>query len=189
MITIQPLERFDEQTFRRVSTGYTTDAHYRATKIETEGQTRISLDLVPSEPPYTKQWDLTEEDILHYREAAQAGLSLCLVNESAPGGEQVAGIALAEPQRWNRSLWIWEFLIAKEYQGQGLGRRLMDAMAALAGREGFRVLVCEVQSTNVPAIRFYRRVGFEIEGIDLSYYTNSDAPDGEVALFMKRKLE
>ena len=50
------------------------------------------------------------------------------------------------------------------------------------------VMVCETQSTNVPAIEFYRKVGFEVEGIDLSYYSNDDAPDGEVANFMKRKL-
>ncbi|MDE2700419.1 MAG: hypothetical protein OXI23_16220 [Gemmatimonadota bacterium] len=39
----------------------------------------------------------------------------------------------------------------------------------------------------MPAIDFYRGVGFEVEGVDLSYYTNSDV-DGEVAVFMKRKL-
>lgn len=31
-------------------------------------------------------------------------------------------------------------------------------------------------------------LGFELDGIDLSPYTNRDAVDGEVALFMKRKL-
>jgi hypothetical protein len=28
-----------------------------------------------------------------------------------------------------------------------------------------------------------------IDGIDLSYYTNADMSGGEVAIFMKRKLE
>ena len=45
------------------------------------------------------------------------------------------------------------------------------------------------QTTNVPAIDFYRKVGFEVDGIDLSYYGNNDVEAGEVALFMKRKLE
>jgi ribosomal protein S18 acetylase RimI-like enzyme len=36
----------------------------------------------------------------------------------------------------------------------------------------------------VPAIEFYRKVGFEIEGIDLSYYDMTE----EVAVFMKREL-
>jgi ribosomal protein S18 acetylase RimI-like enzyme len=47
----------------------------------------------------------------------------------------------------------------------------------------------ETQNTNLPAIRFYRAVGFEIEAVDLSYYTNHDTLDGEVAIFMKRKVE
>jgi ribosomal protein S18 acetylase RimI-like enzyme len=49
-------------------------------------------------------------------------------------------------------------------------------------------MVCETQNTNVPAITFYRRVGYEIDGVDLSYYTNRDMTDFEVAIFMKRKL-
>jgi ribosomal protein S18 acetylase RimI-like enzyme len=49
--------------------------------------------------------------------------------------------------------------------------------------------VCETQDTNQPAIAFYRAVGFEIEAVDLSYYTNHDLAGGEVAIFMKRKLE
>ena len=51
------------------------------------------------------------------------------------------------------------------------------------------LIVCETQNYNVPAIEFYRKVGFEIEGIDLSYYSNRDMTEGEVAIFMKRKLE
>ena len=31
-------------------------------------------------------------------------------------------------------------------------------------------------------------IGALIEGIDLSYYTNTDMEDGEVAIFLKRKL-
>jgi ribosomal protein S18 acetylase RimI-like enzyme len=49
-------------------------------------------------------------------------------------------------------------------------------------------MVCETQNTNAPAIAFYRRVGFELDGIDLSYYSNEDVTQGEVALFMKLRL-
>ena len=63
----------------------------------------------------------------------------------------------------------------------------MERVAEIAKAEGLRILVCETQNTNVPAIDFYRRVGFEVDSVDLSYYTNSDV-EGEVAIFMKRKL-
>jgi ribosomal protein S18 acetylase RimI-like enzyme len=50
------------------------------------------------------------------------------------------------------------------------------------------VIVCETQNTNVPAIRFYRALGFTVDGIDVSLYTNDDLARGEVALFLKKRL-
>jgi ribosomal protein S18 acetylase RimI-like enzyme len=61
-------------------------------------------------------------------------------------------------------------------------------LAARACAAGLRAVVCETQTTNVPAIAFYRQLGFEIDGVDLSYYSNDDASGGEVAIFMKLKL-
>jgi len=53
---------------------------------------------------------------------------------------------------------------------------------------GLRIIVWETQTTNVPAIRAARRLGFQLESIDISYYTNADYPAGEMAVFMKRRL-
>jgi ribosomal protein S18 acetylase RimI-like enzyme len=64
----------------------------------------------------------------------------------------------------------------------------MRAVAALAVEGGFRAMGLETQSTNVPAVSFYRALGFELDGIDLSFYANTDAVDGEVAFFMRRRL-
>jgi streptothricin acetyltransferase len=47
----------------------------------------------------------------------------------------------------------------------------------------------EKQEVDVTRGNGYRAVGFEIDAVDPSYYTNHDAPDGEVAIFMKRKVE
>ena len=66
--------------------------------------------------------------------------------------------------------------------------RLMSALTKIAKDNDCRVMVCETQNTNLPAIRFYRAAGFEIDSLDLSYYTNTDPEDFEVALFMKKKL-
>jgi ribosomal protein S18 acetylase RimI-like enzyme len=64
----------------------------------------------------------------------------------------------------------------------------MDRLAQKGKESGLRTIVCETQNTNVPAIKFYRKVGFMIDGVDLSYYTNDDWPDGEIAIFMKKPL-
>ncbi len=87
-------------------------------------------------------------------------------------------------------MWVWDLHVAAAYQRRGLGRRLLEEVVRMAEREGCRVVGLETQTTNVPAITFYRRAGFQIEGIDLSYYSNEDAGGGgQVSVFMKLKLK
>jgi ribosomal protein S18 acetylase RimI-like enzyme len=57
-----------------------------------------------------------------------------------------------------------------------------------AQRSGLRTIVCETQNTNAAAIMVYRKLGFAVEGVDISYYSNTDYPDGDIAVFMKRRL-
>ena len=67
----------------------------------------------------------------------------------------------------------------------------MERVAEKASRAGFRIMVCETQNTNPTAINVYRKLGFRvegIEGIDISFYSNHDYPEGEIAVFMKRRL-
>ena len=168
----------------KVADGYVSTARYRVRKAEIARAVCFTLDRQELSEPYEKRWTVSEEDFQRYRDVVGQGMSF-----AAYDGGSLAGVAIAEPVGWNRSLWIREFGILSPYRRQGLGRRLMDRVALHASKEGFRVLVCETQTTNVPAIDFYRSVGFEVGGIDLSYYGNDDVEAGEVALFLKRKLE
>jgi GNAT superfamily N-acetyltransferase len=54
----------------------------------------------------------------------------------------MVGIALAEAQQWDRSLWVREFHIAPSHQGQGIGRQLMERLAESTKAAGFRIIVC-----------------------------------------------
>jgi hypothetical protein len=38
----------------------------------------------------------------------------------------------------------------------------------------------------VPAIRFYHALGFTLDGVDISFYSNDDLARGEIAVFMKK---
>lgn len=152
-------------------------------KTESPQKTTISLELTNLDQPYVKRWETDDEEIARGQRVVSHGLSL-----GAYDGQEMVGIALAEPHHWNRSLWIWEFHIAATHHRIGIGRRLMEELIQKTRSAGLRVLVCETQNTNVPAIYFYRAMGFEIEGIDLSYYTNEDVVEGEIAIFMKRKI-
>ena len=183
MVEIKSLTQLAISDFHRLVVGYTSDACYRAKKVDTPEKVEFSLELVPINPPYQKRWPILPEDLERYQRIVGEGFSLGAFKE-----QQMVGIALAEPHRWNGSLWVWEFHVEDAYRGKGIGLCLMNALADKARVAGFRVLVLETQNTNVPAIRFYRKAGFEVEGIDLSYYSNTDITDGEIAIFMKRKI-
>lgn len=185
-VEIRPLTSLPAEALSRLIVGYESAARYAVTKTETPAQTVIALQLEPLAQPYRKRWDPPDAELAqHYAALPAQGFSL-----GAFAGEQWAGLALAEPRRWNKSVWVWEFHVDAGFQGRGVGRRMMDALAERARAAGLRTLVCETQTTNVPAILFYRAVGFALDGIDLSYYTNDDlGPQGEVAVFMKRRLD
>ncbi len=162
--------------------GYVSTDRYQVSKTETADEFCFILKREKLDEPYVKRWSILDEDFRNYSELVNQGLSL-----GAYDAGQLVGIAISEKIEWNRSLWIREFGVAESYRRKGVGRHLMEKVAEIAKAEGLRILVCETQNTNVPAIDFYRSVGFEVEGVDLSYYTNSDV-EGEVAIFMKRKL-
>jgi ribosomal protein S18 acetylase RimI-like enzyme len=183
MVEIRLLRHLRREDLQ-VTDGYMSTAKYRVRKAEIARAVCFTLDRQELSEPFENRWTVSEEDFRRYGDVVGQGMSF-----AAYDGESTVGVAIADTADWNRSLWIREFGIAKPYRRQGLGRRLMERVAQHASKEGFRVLVCETQTTNVPAIDFYRSVGFEVGGIDLSYYSNDDVQAGEVALFLKRKLE
>ncbi len=183
MVKIAKLTEISESELTALVAGYTSPAKYAVFKTESETGAQFSLEYVPLDPPYVKRFELDAELRERYPRVLAQGLSLGAYEDG-----KLVGIALAEHQAWSNALWVWEFHIAASHRGRGSGSKLMDSVIRQAQERDMRVVVCETQNTNMPAIRFYRRMGFEIEGIDLSYYTNNDVEEGEVAIFMKRKL-
>jgi diamine N-acetyltransferase len=55
---------------------------------------------------------------------------------------------------------IDELYIAKEYRGQGIGRRAMEFVEGAARELGVNAIHLEVTDGNDPAIGLYRRVGY-----------------------------
>lgn len=59
-----------------------------------------------------------------------------------------------------------------DYQGRGIGRRLLDEMLNVAGDA---VVHLEVRTDNAPALALYRSVGFNQVGLRRRYYRVSGA--------------
>lgn len=132
---------------------------------------------------FTKRDIFDEDSFKHYSSLVGNGFCLGVYDKKS-----LIGFCIAEPETWNSSLWVWEFHIKREYQLQGFGSKLMMELEKRSRKNDLRIIICETQNTNVPAIDFYRKNGFTIDGFDLSYYSNEDLENGEIALFMKKKL-
>ena len=51
-------------------------------------------------------------------------------------------------------------VVADGWQGRGIGRRLIERLAAIARRRGVRRLYGEILSTNRPMLELVRKLGF-----------------------------
>jgi ribosomal protein S18 acetylase RimI-like enzyme len=99
----------------------------------------------------------------------------------------LVGFLDIELQSWNDTAFLWNLMIDLDYRGQGLGRRLWHRALDFARQSDVRAIMIETQNTNVPACRFYARMGCELVGINEVYYTN-DGSATEVALFWAYRL-
>jgi ribosomal protein S18 acetylase RimI-like enzyme len=184
VIEIRPLLKLDTGNIEKVVTEHSTLECYWVSYADADEHTSIELQLVPlSELHIAKYSHFDDETMQRYNGVLKGDYSF-----GAYEGEALAGFIIAEARQWNSSLWVWEFHVAGPQRGQGIGRRLMETAAEKAKAAGLRIIVCETQNTNASAIKVYRKLGFRVEGVDISYYTNHDYPERDVAVFMKRRL-
>ena len=183
MIEIRSLGQLTLTDLKRIASGYFSDSKYAVSHTETESCVSFDLQLVALDTPYIKRFHYDNEILQQYNALLKTGHSF-----GAYDGDLLVGFAIAEVHRWNRSLTVHEFHVVETHRGQGIGKRLMGRVVEKAGRTGLRIIACETQNTNPTAIAVYRRLGFRVEGIDISFYSNHDSAEGEVAIFMKRPL-
>ncbi|GAA2814616.1 GNAT family N-acetyltransferase [Streptomyces showdoensis] len=107
--------------------------------------------------------------------------------EVAVAGGRVCGFVAVRVEQWNRRLVVDTIAVAPGHRGTGIGAVLMERACAHGLRRGARTAWLEVTNLNVPAVRAYRRMGFELCGLDTTLYRGT-ASEGETALFMSRPL-
>lgn len=78
------------------------------------------------------------------------------------GGEQVVGFALAGPEREDNPDYLGEtyaIYILSSFQGQGIGRRMISAIARRFVDEKLTTMLVWVLKENYPAREFYEAIG------------------------------
>jgi hypothetical protein len=106
--------------------------------------------------------------------------------------------ALGEAFSNERFVRVWEFHAQEAFRRSGVGRKIMERVLAKAHEDRMDMIMLETQNTNVPAIRFYRSMGYTIHAIDLSHYflfrRGSNQPGGihhetQPGIFIRRVNE
>lgn len=65
---------------------------------------------------------------------------------------------------------ILNLCVAPEYQGQGIGRYLLQHLITVAAAAGTQLLLLEVRVSNEAGIRLYEQNGFKDLGLRKGYY-------------------
>ncbi len=182
-VEIRILDRLTHADLVRLLRGYASRERYVVTVTESRKRIGFRLVRIRARRAFVKRFPRPAQETARFGEVVGLGWSLGAFVQG-----RLVGLVLAEPRAWNRSVWIWEVGVAASHRRRGIATRLVAELARRASGAGLRTLVCETQTTNAPAIDFYRATGFRVEGIDVSYYSNEDLERGEVAIFMKLRL-
>jgi len=174
----------DESRLGTLDTSFTSDRVYRVRRGP------LSFELVEETvtPPLRKSYGSLLDDVERLRGAAWVGVAEA--QGSAEDGEQgaLAGLASVTLSPWNRRAHLDDLFVAPATRGRGVGRALVHAAAAFGRERGARCLWLETQDINLPAVDFYRRVGFRLCGLDERLYNPARHGRDEVALFFALDL-
>ncbi|MBS9404337.1 GNAT family N-acetyltransferase [Halomonas sp. TRM85114] len=88
---------------------------------------------------------------------------------------RLLGYATVLLRQNSRRARLYSFCVHPEARGSGLGRRLLEAVEAVARERGRDVLGLEVRVDNRVALGLYRRMGFRLEAWLEAYYEDGSA--------------
>jgi ribosomal protein S18 acetylase RimI-like enzyme len=158
----------------------TLDASFTTAEIYTvyRENDQMGLRLVKLSAPITKRFSLDDLDKAdrpwEFAAAATADGRIC-------------GFIAAGYEAWNRRITIWHLYVDGHQRKQGIARLLVDQAEVYARTRGALNMWLETSSLNVPAVRSYRRLGFELCGLDTILYQGTPAAN-ETALFFARPI-
>lgn len=186
--TIRAMTAADIPRLAEIRPGFTSDTVLNVERTGSGLETGWRLVERALRTPFDKgddyDFDATEQANIRRRLGAGTGLHLVVVDGRAAGdGGRLVGVLDVMPQKWNNTAWIWNIMLDVSARRQGVGRALFGRAIGWARARGYRALVLETQTNNVPACKFYARLGCRLDGLRETYYGNDDPTRHEVAIF------
>jgi len=164
----------DADAILQLDTSFSTDSIY----LVGQSPTGILLREIEPAQPLIKRFPL--DDLKN--ETGRWDFAQLAVDDG-----HICGFAAAAYQQWNRRLILSHLYVDRPYRKRGIARSLVDSVAGYGLRKGALNLWLETSNLNVPGIRAYRRLGFELCGADTTLYLGTPAAT-EQALFFSRTL-
>ncbi len=115
-----------------------------------------------------------------FQDCLRVGYSCWVLEQGNPiVGYGVMSVAAGESH-------ILNLCVHPEFQGQGMGKRILRHFLRLAREHNADMALLEVRASNRPALRLYSRMGFNEAGVRRRYYP--DEIGREDALILARDL-
>ena len=175
MIVREMKRQIDVEKLADFDASFSTDRIYRVSVKE------ISLEIIEQKlaEPLHKSYSLDsiKNDI------AEADYTVIAEDENV-----IAGLATVKYEAWNNRAVLTGIFVAAQFRGKRLGQTLIESIENYAQTKQARCLFVETQNVNYPAIRFYRKSGFEFCGFDTSLYNPADVLPGETAFYFCKQL-
>jgi len=163
--------------------GYRTKKIFHVKRYNESSNINIKIIEKNLEEEYVKEWNSSEASENHFNEVLTQGYSLGVYHQ-----EELIGFAILGYYEWNNSMWIENIRVSEKYQGKGIGKDMISKLLEISREKSARILGLETQSTNYPAIQFYKKCGFTISGVDFAKYPQRKNDLEQVAILMKIDL-
>ncbi|PJF42403.1 MAG: hypothetical protein CUN55_10110 [Phototrophicales bacterium] len=186
---IRPMTVEDIPRLTEIRPGFVSDTYL---DVEREGDGYlISWRLVEKrlEKPFDKgnayDFTLDERRNIQHRLLQQESLEEVVIDRHSG---RIVGVLDMTIEEWRWVSWIWNIMLDQDVRRQGIGRVLIEHSIAWTKRHKLRAVMLETQTNNVPACKFYAKMGFQLVGLNEVFYTNRDHQRREIALFWSYAL-
>ena len=115
---------------------------------------------------------------------------LTLVAVDMPINRVVASLTLSKGQQAAKNVGdIQHILVARPFQGLGLGSLILDGLVELAAKENLHWLKVEIVTEMKEIIKAFQSKGFEVKTILDDYFIDSKGATFDVALMLRSLLK